>query len=210
MESDVKSKKGHKAVFAIFEHRPSMEAAITELKSRGFRNSDVSILMQDDGYNTKIGHQLNSKAPEGSVTGASAGLIAGGVLGWIAGIGALAIPGVGPLIAAGPIMAALAGAGVGGAIGGVTGGLIGMGIPEYEAKRFEHDVADGGILLSIHADDSKWSDKAKEILNDAGARDISVANESDGKWDFQKDGGIIPQGTSYKARNSSNDSNFSI
>lgn len=209
MEFDMKLKKGHKAVFAIFEHRPSMEAAITELKSRGFRNSDVSILMQGDGEGKKLGHELNSKAPEGSVTGASAGLIAGGALGWIAGIGALAIPGVGPLIAAGPIMAALAGAGIGGAIGGVTGGLIGMGIPEYEAKRFEHDVTDGGILLSVHIDDSKWADKAKDILKDAGARDISVANEADGKWDFQKEG-MMPRGSSYDSRSSSNDSNFPI
>ena len=54
-----------------------------------------------------------------------------------AGIGALAIPGVGPFIAAGPIMATLAGMGVGGAVGGIAGALIGMGIPEYEAKRYE-------------------------------------------------------------------------
>lgn len=188
MDFDFKPKKGHKAVFAIFEHRPSMEAALVELKTRGFRSSDVSILMQRGEEGVQLGYTKNSKAAEGTVTGASTGFVAGGALGWIAGIGALAIPGVGPLIAAGPIMAALAGAGIGGAIGGVTGGLVGMGIPEYEAKRFEADVADGGILISVHVDDSTWADRAKDILGDAGARSISMASEVDGKWFFQKKG----------------------
>ena len=68
----------------------------------------------------------------------------------------MAIPGLGPFIAAGPIMAALAGAGVGGGRGGITGALVGMGIPEYEAKRYEGRIKDGGILLSVHCDDSSW------------------------------------------------------
>ena len=102
----------------------------------------------------------------------------GGGLGWLVGIGALAIPGVGPFIAAGPIMAALAGAGVGGAVGGLTGALIGMGIPEYEAKRYEGRVKDGGILLSVHSDNSEWTKKAKEILERTGAEDISSTGEA--------------------------------
>jgi hypothetical protein len=99
-------------------------------------------------------HQKNTKAPDGATTGAGTGAVLGGGLGWLAGIGALAIPGLGPFIAAGPIMAALAGAGVGGAVGGLTGALIGMGIPEYEAKRYEGRVKDGGILLSVHSNSS--------------------------------------------------------
>ena len=102
----------------------------------------------------------------------------GGTLGWLAGIGALAIPGLGPFIAAGPIMAALAGAGVGGAVGGVAGALIGMGIPEYEAKRYEGRVKDGGILLSVHSDDSASTTRAKEILKNTGAEDVSSTGES--------------------------------
>lgn len=77
-------------------------------------------------------------------------------------------PGVGPLIAAGPIVAALAGVGVGGAVGGIAGALIGMGIPEYEAKRYEGRVKDGGILLSVHCDDRNWTAKAKQILERTG------------------------------------------
>ena len=100
-------------------------------------------------------------------------------MGWLLGIGALAIPGLGPFIAAGPIMAALAGAGVGGAVGGLTGALIGMGIPEYEAKRYEGRVKDGGILLSVHSDDSTWTKRAKEILEHTGAQDVSSTGETE-------------------------------
>jgi uncharacterized membrane protein len=96
----------------------------------------------------------------------------------LAGIGSLAIPGLGPFIAAGPILAALAGAGVGGAVGGVTGALVGFGIPEYEAKRYEGRVKDGGILLSVHCDNSEWTKKAKEILENMGAKDVSSSGEA--------------------------------
>jgi hypothetical protein len=105
-------------------------------------------------------------------------------LGWLVGIGALAIPGLGPFIAAGPIMAALAGAGAGGVVGGLAGALVGMGIPEYEAKRYEGRVKEGGILLSVHSDNSEWTKKAKEILEHTGAQDISSAGEA--AADFQK------------------------
>src|SRR5207302_5988613 len=99
-------------------------------------------------------------------------------------IGALAIPGLGPFIAAGPIMAALAGVGVGGAVGGITGALVGMGIPEYEAKRYEGRIKEGGILLSVHSDNSEWTKRAKEILERTGAHDIASAGEAHA--DFSK------------------------
>jgi hypothetical protein len=99
-------------------------------------------------------------------------------MGWLLGIGAIAVPGLGPFIAAGPIMAALAGAGVGGAVGGIAGALLGMGIPEYEAKRYEGRVKDGGILLSVHSDNSEWTKRAKEILKRTGAQDISSTGEA--------------------------------
>ena len=104
-------------------------------------------------------------------------LLIGGALGLLAGIGALAIPGVGPFIAAGPIMGALAGLGVGGAVGGLIGALVGMGIPEYEAKRYEGRVKDGGVLLSVHCDTSEETSKAKELLKLTGAEDISSTGE---------------------------------
>jgi uncharacterized membrane protein len=102
----------------------------------------------------------------------------GGALGWLAGIGLLAIPGVGPFVAAGPIMAALSGAAVGAAVGGVTGALVGMGIPEYEAKRYEGKLKEGKILISVHSENGTETDRAKAIFEDAGAQDISTSGEA--------------------------------
>ena len=166
------------AVFGIYPTRISVEGTVDALKAAGFRNSDISVLFPENTGTKDFAHEKNTKAPEGATTGAGTGALLGGGLGWLAGIGALAIPGIGPLIAAGPIVAALAGAGAGGAIGGLTGALVGMGIPEYEAKRYEGRVKDGGILLSVHSDDSQWTKKAKEILNRTGAEDVSSTGEA--------------------------------
>ena len=99
-------------------------------------------------------------------------------MGWLAGIGALAIPGIGPFVAAGPIMAMLSGIGVGGTLGGFTGALIGVGIPEYEAKRYEGRIRNGGILLSVHCDSTDWAKRAKEVLEHTGASDIASSGEA--------------------------------
>ena len=166
------------AVFGIYPNRTNVESAVDALKAEGFRNTDISVLFPEKTGTKDFAHEKSTKAPEGATTGAGTGAVLGGGLGWLAGIGALAIPGLGPFIAAGPIMAALAGAGVGGAVGGLTGALIGMGIPEYEAKRYEGRVKDGGILLSVHSDDSQWTKKAKEILERTGAEDVSSSGEA--------------------------------
>jgi hypothetical protein len=154
------------------------------LRAEGFRNTDISVLFPENQGTKDFAHEKNTKAPEGAATGATSGAVIGGGLGWLAGIGALAIPGLGPFIAAGPIMAALAGAGAGGVVGGLTGALVGMGIPEYEAKRYEGRIKDGGILLSVHSDNSEWTKKAKQILERTGAQDISSTGEASA--DFQK------------------------
>jgi hypothetical protein len=166
------------AVFGIYPAYASVEAGVEALKAAGFRNTDISVLFPENAGTKDFAHEKGTKAPEGASAGAGTGAIVGGGLGWLAGIGALAIPGLGPFIAAGPIIAGLAGAGVGGALGGITGALIGMGIPEYEAKRYEGRVKDGGILLSVHSDDSQWVKKAKEILEHTGAQDISSTGEA--------------------------------
>ena len=169
------------AVFGIYPNRTSVDSAVDALKAAEFRNTDISVLFPESAGTKDFAHDKSTKAPEGATTGAGTGALLGGGLGWLVGIGALAIPGLGPFIAAGPIMAALAGAGVGGAVGGITGALIGMGIPEYEAKRYEGRVKDGGILLSVHSDDSQWTKKAKEILERTGAQDISSTGEASGE-----------------------------
>ena len=166
------------AVFGIYPAYASVENGVDALKTAGFRNSDISVLFPEGTGTKDFAHEKGTKAPEGATTGAGTGVVLGGALGWLAGIGSLAIPGVGPLIAAGPIMAALAGAGVGGVVGGLTGALIGMGIPEYEAKRYEGRVKDGGILLSVHSDSSEWTKRAKQILEETGAQDISSTGEA--------------------------------
>ncbi len=166
------------AVFAIFNGREGVENAISDLKTASFRNTDISVLFPDSTGTKDFAHEKATKAPEGASTGTAAGAVLGGAFGWLVGVGSLAIPGVGPLIAAGPIMAALAGAGVGGALGGLTGALVGMGIPEYEAKRYEGLVKDGGILVSVHCDDSDWVKRAKDILTRAGGEGIASAKES--------------------------------
>ncbi len=170
------------SVFGIYPNRPAVEAAITALSDSGYRATDLSLLMPDNLGNKDLGHEMNSKSPEGAAAGAVTGAVIGGALGWLAGIGALAIPGIGPLIAAGPIMAALAGVGAVGAVGGFTGALVGMGIPEYEAKRYEGRVQKGGILLSVHCDNSEWTSRAKKILEATGAEAISSTSESNADY----------------------------
>jgi len=165
------------AVFGIFQTRANAERAVDELNRAGFSTQDVSVLMSDKGSSHEFAAEKNTKAPEAAATGAGVGGGLGGAVGLMAGLGALAIPGVGPLIAAGPIMGALAGLGVGGALGGLVGGLVGMGIPEYEAKRYEGKVKDGGVLLSVHCDSSDEVSRAKDVLKAAGAEDVSSAGE---------------------------------
>jgi hypothetical protein len=171
----------HTAVFGIYPRQASVERGVDALQAAGFPNTDISVLFPANEGTKDFAHEKNTKAPEGATAGAGTGAVLGGGLGWLVGIGALAIPGLGPFIAAGPIMAALAGVGVGGAIGGLTGALIGMGIPEYEAKRYEGRVKDGGILLSVHSNNADETKRAKAILEGTGAQDISSTGEAAGE-----------------------------
>jgi hypothetical protein len=169
---------GH-SVFGIFNSRQGVETAVSALKDADFRSSDISILAPENlGDIRDIGTVKSTKAPEGAATGGTSGAVLGGVLGWLVGIGALAIPGIGPVLAAGPIVAALAGVGVGATVGGLTGALIGFGVPEFEAKRYETRLGKGGILLSVHADNHEWISRAKTVLERSGADEISTASES--------------------------------
>jgi hypothetical protein len=165
------------SVYCLSSSTSQASAIVASLKTAGFSDNDISVLMADRSGTRDFAHEQHTKAPEGAVAGAGIGGTTGGVLGLLAGIGTLAIPGVGPLIAAGPIMAALSGIAVGATVGGLTGALIGMGIPELEAKRYEGKLASGNVLLSIHAEDSDEVKRAKDILEAQGATDISTASE---------------------------------
>ena len=167
-----------KSVFGIAKNESQAIMIADNLKAAGFTENDISVLFPDKTGTRDFAHEQHTKAPEGAATGAGTGAVLGGALGWMVGIGSLAIPGLGPFIAAGPIMAALAGAAGGAAAGGLTGALIGMGIPEYEAKRYEGKVKDGNVLLSIHTEDNDEQDRAKKILEADGAEDISYTGEA--------------------------------
>jgi hypothetical protein len=140
---------------------------VERLKTANFSNGDISALFADKNANRDFAHRNNTQAPERVAIG---GLV-GGALGWIAGIGALAIPGAGPFIAAGPIMATLSGA----ATGGIAGALMAMGIPEIEAKRYEGEVKEGNVLVSVHTDDAGDLARAKDLFQQAGSQDVCTA-----------------------------------
>lgn len=165
--------------YGIYRDRVSFERGLESLRAASFRNSDISAILPDRDHTTRdLAHEINTKAPEGVATGAGTGAAVGGVLGWLIGIGALAIPGIGPLVAAGPIVAALAGAGAVGAAGGLVGGLIGAGIPEVEAKRFAGRIREGAYLISVHCDDATWAKRAEEILEATGGKDVVKTSEA--------------------------------
>ena len=166
----------HKSVYAIATSESQASLIVDNLTRAGFSSNDISALFPDKETSHEFSHEKNTKAPEGAMTGAATGGVIGGTLGLLAGIGALAIPGVGPLIAAGPLLAALSGVAAGATVGGIAGGLIGLGIPEIEAKRYENRISGGNVLISVHAETGEEVDLAKKVLEEAGAEDISVTS----------------------------------
>jgi len=167
-----------KAVYCLCDSEGQAVQILDGLRAAGFSNNDISVLFPDRGTTRDFAHEKHTKAPEGAATGAGTGGVLGGAVGWLAGIGALSIPGLGPFIAAGPIMAAFSGAAVGAAVGGLTGALVGLGVPEFEAKRYEGKILSGNILVSVHASDANQRRRAQEIFERAGAGDISSTGEA--------------------------------
>ena len=138
------------AVFGIYPDRVRVEAGVDSLVRSGFRLEDISVLLPENIGTKDFAHEKHTKAPEGATAGAGTG----------------------------PIMGALAGAYTGGVVGGLIGALVGMGIPEYEAKRYEGMIKKGGMLLSVHCDNSDWVARAKDILRQTGAEEISSSGGS--------------------------------
>jgi hypothetical protein len=167
-----------RSALCLVDTETQADAIVSKLRSAGFSDNDISVLFPDKGSTREFAHKKETKMPEGATVGASTGGVVGGTIGLLAGIGALAIPGLGPFIAAGPIMAALSGGAIGAVGGGLTGALIGLGIPEYEAKRYEGKVKEGGILISVHSESNDETSRAKDILKEEGAHDISSTGEA--------------------------------
>ncbi len=167
----------NKSVFGIYLKRSEMDSAVAALRDAGFSTADISVLLPEDVGSGELVTEKATKAPAGAAYGAGSGAAVGGALGWLVGVGALAIPGIGPIVAAGPLLAALAGVGVGGALGGFTGVLIGAGIPEDEAKKYEGRLLKGGILVAVHCETTEEISRAKGIMEVTGAQDIASSGE---------------------------------
>ncbi len=166
------------AVYGIVKNHAAAADIVDRLKLAGFLREGISIVAGGQSGDKEFVVEHHTKAPEAAAAGAGTGAVLGGALGWLTGIGALAIPGLGPLIAAGPIMAALSGAALGGTLGGLAGGLAGLGIPEFEAKRYENKVSGGNVLISVHTENSDETDRARSIFETGGAEDITTSSEA--------------------------------
>lgn len=161
----VTSTNGSRTVSALFRNRTDAENAFQALLDLGYSRDDISVLMSEEsrtnyyGTSSATDTELGSKAAEGTGVGAAVGGTVGAVLAAIAAIGtSVALPGLG-LIVAGPLAAALVGAGAGGITGGLIGALVGSGIPEERAREYETGIRSGGIVLSVRARGASSADE---------------------------------------------------
>jgi hypothetical protein len=126
----------------------------------------------DNSIGQSFNMEKESKAGDGAAIGSAAGGVLGAIAAGLAAAGTIVIPGLN-LVVYGPLIAAAAGAGVGAAAGGLVGSLVGLGIPEYVAKRYEDEIKDGAVLIVVDAEDSDEADKAKDIFERGDAHNIS-------------------------------------
>jgi hypothetical protein len=166
------------SVMGIYSNRTTVSEALNILKRAGYRAADISVLSSDDQGSKDFAHVKQSKALHGAAIGAAAGAVVGAALAWFISTQPVTVTALAPLVTAGPVLAAVAGAGAIGALGWIFGLLAGLRLTEYVAKRFAGRILHGGILLSVHCDSPEWCDRAKKTLRDTGARDISSAAET--------------------------------
>jgi hypothetical protein len=160
---------------AVFRDRTNALAAHDFLLSRGYTNEEINVLMSDQTRYTleeEGKHAAGSMASEGMATGGALGTAVGATAAAIAAIGtSVAIPGLG-IVVAGPIVAALAGAGAGAVAGGVLGGLIGLGIPESNARAYEEALRSGGVVIGVHPRSSQDSADIRDRFEELGGESI--------------------------------------
>lgn len=166
----------NKKISATFEREEQAIRAIHDLQDAGYERDQISIVAKHTEEAEQIRQETGTKAQEGLTAGALTGGALGGTLGVIASLGALAIPGIGPLLAAGPIAAGLAGATVGAGVGGLAGGFIGLGIPEQEAEYYDERVHEGDVLVMVDEDEAMRS-RIYEIFRRNGANNTSYFDE---------------------------------
>lgn len=165
---------------AVFDDRDDAEDAINALRDAGFAADSISVLARNRDTAGRLAEDTGTEAATGAATGAVAGGVLGGVAGWLVGIGALAIPGVGPIIAAGPLAAALGGAALGAATGGIIGALTGAGVPEDEAKFYDEEFRRGGIVVTAQAR-GRYGE-AMSIMHEYGGRDTTTGTAKYSSW----------------------------
>jgi hypothetical protein len=169
-----------RTVAGIFDGPAETQRALDDLRAAGFEPRAVSVIANDPERAHQLANEAKNEVAVGVAAGAGIGALLGGAAGWLVGAGALAIPGLGPLVAAGPIAAALGAAGttaVAGVAGGwVTGGLIGAltgwGFSEAEARTYEDRVRDGAFLLAVELPDDQDAGRAEDILDQAGGEHV--------------------------------------
>ena len=158
-----------KALFGLAKSEDQAISIFNQLNGAGFSDNDISVLFPNKTGTRHLAHSQRTRAPEGAAIGASVGIVVGAALGWLLGIGTLAISDLGPFLAAGPLVAALAGAGIGAIAGGLAGALIGMGMPQFEATQYQAKMDGGNILISVLTEGALERHRVIEIFRNAGS-----------------------------------------
>lgn len=158
-----------KALFGLAKSEDQAVSIFNQLNGAGFLDNDISVLFPNKTGTRHVAHLQRTRAPEGAATGTSVGIVVGAALGWLLGIGTLVIPNLGPFLAAGPLVAALAGAGIGAIAGGLAGALIGMGMPQFEATQYQAKMDGGNILISVLTEGALERHRVIEIFHNAGS-----------------------------------------
>lgn len=164
-----------KTIVGLYDDIATARRVVEELATAGFERGDISLVANNQMTGTTATAGSTSTDGEAMAEGAAGGALVGGALGGLGGLllglGALAIPGIGPVVAAGPIVAGLTGAGIGAAVGGLAGALINWGVPEQEAEFYAEGVRRGGTLVAVKSDDSDVNE-ALAIMNRFGPVDV--------------------------------------
>ncbi|MBI4345722.1 MAG: BON domain-containing protein [Elusimicrobia bacterium] len=162
---------GMRTIACIIDTFDAAQRCVDDLRMLGVGRDQISLVTRERG---ELRGEGPTKGAAGAGTGAVLGGVAGGALGWLLGIGALTIPGIGPLLALGPIAAAIGGAAVGATAGGLVGALVAAGIPETEARRYEERIREGGVLITIQGVPEAEADRVRDMCQRHEARDLRV------------------------------------
>lgn len=145
------------------------EKIVGLLKAAGIPSIEVSLLMPDYPAVRDLTQENHNTLPAGAIA-SCAGVPTSGSLNWLPGLRLVSLAGVGSVIAAGPVVTILTGAGS--PPGDIAGGLQMLGIPEYEARQYEAKLRNRNILMAVHSESTDQIGRAEEIFTSAGARDI--------------------------------------